>query len=199
MTADRETLRVYGDRAADYADMVAQMAPDRHLQSFIDSVPKGGRVMDLGCGHGRSTALMIEAGLKAEGLDASPEFAEIARSAFGVDVKVAEFDSLSVEEAYDGVFANFSLLHAPKADMPGHLARIARALRPGGTFHLGLKTGEGERRDGLGRFYAYYTDAEISDLLEKAGFVVLNRSFGAEPGLDGVVAPWIVLLCRKPT
>jgi len=195
--ADRETLRVYGDRAADYADMVTQMAPDRHLQSFIDAVPRGGKVMDLGCGHGRSTALMIDAGLNAEALDASPEFAEIARKKFGVEVEVAGFETLNTKGEFDGVFANFSLLHAPKADMPGHLARIARALRPDGIFHIGLKTGEGEQRDTLGRFYAYYSDVEVTGLLEDAGFSVISRDFGAEKGLDGVVAPWIVLLARK--
>ncbi|MGI9388845.1 MAG: class I SAM-dependent DNA methyltransferase [Boseongicola sp.] len=195
--ADRETLDVYGDRAADYADMVTQMAPDRHLQAFIDAVPKGGKVMDLGCGHGRSTALMIEAGLQAEALDASPEFAEIALKKFGVKVAIAEFEALDTEAAYDGVFANFSLLHSPKAEMPGHLARIARSLQPDGVFHLGLKTGEGEYRDSLGRFYAYYSDAEISGLMQNNGFTVLSRDFGAEKGLDGTVAPWIVLLARK--
>lgn len=195
--ADRETLRVYGDRAADYADMVTQTDPDRHLQSFIDAVPQGGKVMDLGCGHGRSAALMIEAGLKAEALDASPEFAEIARNTFGIEVEVAEFEALDTKEEFDGVFANFSLLHAPKADMPGHLTRIARALQPDGILHIGLKTGEGERRDSLGRFYAYYSDAELTGLLQDAGFTVLGRDFGAEKGLDGTVAPWIVILARK--
>ncbi len=195
--ADRKTLRVYRDRAAEYAEMVPQNAPDRHLQSFIEAVPKGGKVMDLGCGHGRSTALMIDAGLKAEGLDASPELAEIALKENGVSVVVAEFESLEVSGVYDGVFANFSLLHAQKSDMPGHLKRIAQSLRADGVFHLGLKTGEGERRDALGRFYAYYTDVEITDLLETAGFSVLRRSFGSEQGLDGTVAPWIVLLTKK--
>jgi len=195
--ADRETLDVYRDRAADYANLSTLNVPDRHLKAFVSAVPDGGKVIDLGCGHGRSTALMIDAGLKAEGLDASPELAAIAGERFGVKVTVAGFETLDAKGAYDGVFANFSLLHAPKADLPAHLARIAKALCPDGAFHLGLKTGEGERRDALGRFYAYYTDAEITGLLEDAGFSVLSRDFGADAGLDATVAPWIVLLARK--
>ncbi len=195
--ADRETLRVYGARADDYAKMAAHDTTDRRLQAFIDALPEGGKVLDLGCGHGRSTAQMIDAGLKTEGLDASPELAKIARDTFGVDVKIAGFETLDVEDVYDGIFANFSLLHAPKAEMPAHLTRIARALRANGIFHIGTKSGEGEGRDALGRFYAYYTDAEITGLLEDAGFTVLSRDIGAEAGLDGTVAPWIVLLTRK--
>ncbi len=140
---------------------------------------------------------MIRAGLQAEGLDASPELARIARDTYGVDVTIAGFDAMDAIDAYSGVFANFSLLHAPKSEMPAHLKRIARSLRPGGAFHVGLKTGQGERRDTLGRFYAYYADAEITGLLEDAGFAVLRRDFGADAGLDGTVSPWIVLLARK--
>ena len=195
--ADRETLDVYRDRAAEYSNLSTLNVPDRHLKAFVDAVPDGGKVIDLGCGHGRSTGLMIDAGLKAEGLDASPELAAIARDSYGVEVRVCEFEALEAIGVYDGVFANFSLLHAPKVDMLAHLVRIAKALRPGGAFHLGLKTGEGERRDALGRFYAFYSDAEITGLLEDTGFSVLSRDFGADAGLDGTVAPWIVFLARK--
>ena len=197
MMADRETLAVYRDRAADYANMCAESAADHHLQAFIDAVPDRGRVIDLGCGHARATELMIDAGLKAEGLDASLELAQIARETFGLDVTVAEYDTLDADDIYDGVFANFSLLHSPKAEMPQLLKGIARALKTNGLFHLGLKTGEGEHRDALGRFYAYYTDAEITGLLEDAGFSMISRDFGADEGLDDTVAPWIVLLSRK--
>jgi len=126
-------------------------------------------------------------------LDASPEMAKVARKKFGLDVRVAEFVNLTEVAAYDGIWANFSLLHAPKSQMPDHLAAIHRALRPGGVISLGLKTGEGEARDRLGRFYSYYTDAEITGLLESAGFTVTDKSFGSGKGLDGTIAPWIVV------
>ncbi len=195
--ADKTTLGVYANRAQDYAKRFSSDTPDLHLAAFMLAVGENGRVLDLGCGTGRSTAFMREAGLKAEGLDASPEMAAIAQETHGVDVEIAGFETLDKVDAYDGIYANFSLLHAPKADMPAHLDRIATALVPGGFLHVGLKTGSGEKRDALGRFYAYYTDAEITGLLRDAGFVVIERSFGADEGLDGTLAPWIILLAGK--
>ena len=194
---DKETLNVYAAKAEDYAKRFASSKPDLHLAAFMLAVPNEGRVLDLGCGTGRSTAFMKKAGLRADALDASPEMAEIARVEHGVDVTIGSFETLDAEGTYDGVYANFSLLHAPKAEMPEHLARISKALVPGGFFHIGLKTGTGEKRDALGRFYAFYTDAEITGLLDDAGFVVIERSFGADAGLDGTVAPWIILLAGK--
>ena len=197
MTADRETMDVYGRMAGDYAAMVHLERNDRHLDAFIRSLPAGASVLDLGCGPGRAAARMAQSGLQVDAWDASPEMAALARERFGLDVRVATFDALDADAVYDGIYANFSLLHAPRPEMPEHLDRIAKALTTRGLFHIGLKTGIGERRDSLGRFYAYYEEPELVGLLESAGFEILSRATGTEAGLDGVEAPWIVMKARK--
>ena len=170
MTTDRETLDVYGRMAGDYAAMVHRERNDRHLDAFIKSLPARARVLDLGCGPGRAAARMAQSGLQVDAWDASPEMAALARERFGLEVRVAAFDMLNADAVYDGIYANFSLLHAPRSEMPGQLDRIAKALTAHGLFHIGLKTGAGERRDALGRFYAYYEESELAGLLESAGF-----------------------------
>ena len=195
--ADRQTMEVYASKAEDYADRFATGRPGPRLEDFINSLPEGGRVLDLGCGPGRAAAAMIASGLQVDAWDASPEMAALAKDRFGVDVVVAGFADLDAAETYDGIYANFSLLHAPKSEMPDHLTRIAHALKPGGYLYLGLKTGSGEKRDALGRFYAFYTDEEITGLLKEVGISVLTRATGAEAGLGGTVDPWIILKARK--
>lgn len=195
--ADARTLGVYAARAADYAKRFGKAGEGAHMKAFLAEVPKGGRILDLGCGPAHTAAAMKRAGFEMEAWDASPELARIAREQYGVDVRIATFDDLADIARFEAVFANFSLLHAPKSEMPGHLARISRALKPGGILHLGLKTGTGEARDALGRFYAFYEDGEITRLVEGAGLRVFRRTTGEEAGLDGTVAPWIILLARK--
>lgn len=197
MTTDRKTMDVYRRMAADYAAMADRERNDRPLDAFIRSLPAQARVLDLGCGPGRAAARMTQAGLQVEAWDASPEMAALARERFGLEVRAATFDVLDAEAIYDGIYANFSLLHAPRSEMPGHLDRIAKALTARGLFHIGLKTGVGEKRDSLGRFYAYYEESELAGLLETAGFEILSRATGTEAGLDGVEAPWIVVRARK--
>jgi SAM-dependent methyltransferase len=197
LMADRQTLDVYAERASEYSGRFSEAKSGRALSAFIDALPDGARVLDLGCGPGTALAHMARAGLAAEGLDASPEFAALARKTSGAPIRVGTFEDLDAVGIFDGLYANFSLLHAPKADMPAHLTRIAKALKAGGLLHIGLKTGTGETRDGLGRFYAYYEDGEITALLEEAGFVVISRLTGSDEGLDGTVAPWIILHARR--
>lgn len=195
--ADEQTLAVYAERAQDYAKRFGKAGEGPHMTAFLAEVPNGGRILDLGCGPGHTTAAMKRAGYQVDALDASPELAAIAKAEYDVDVKVATFDTLDDVALYDAVFANFSLLHAPKAEMPNHLRRIARALVPNGVFHIGLKRGTGEKRDGIGRFYAYYEPEELSDLLDAAGFRVTSQKTGEETGLDGTLAPWIIFLAKK--
>ncbi|MEO0701087.1 MAG: class I SAM-dependent methyltransferase [Pseudomonadota bacterium] len=191
--SDDETRAVYDARAADYAKMGREAGLEPIEQAFLDRVGPGGRILDFGCGPGRTAAAMRDAGHPVDALDASPEMAKLAKDKFGLDVTVAPFDSLTAKALYDGVWASFSLLHVPKADLPPLLTAIHQALKPGGQLHVSVKLGMGEARDSIGRFYAYYTDAELTALLEAAGFTVTERDFGTSPGLSGDRAPWIAL------
>ena len=193
MSADRETLDVYAMRAADYAALTAGKTPFPALADFIGAMPPGGRVLDLGCGPGTASAFMREAGLRPDPVDASPEMIAIAREVHGLDARVGTFDEVSGVAGYAGVWANFSLLHAPREALPGHFSAIARSLVPGGLLHVGMKTGEGARRDGLGRLYTFVTVAELEGLLDAAGFDVIATKEGAEKGLAGTVDPFVLM------
>ncbi|UWQ28454.1 class I SAM-dependent methyltransferase [Leisingera sp. M523] len=191
---DSETIRVYDSRAADYAALTDEQAGnDPSLAAFIGACPKGGRVLDLGCGPGTSAAAMAQSGLLADALDASAEMVALAGQRAGVNARRATFDQIEGTGVYDGIWANFSLLHAPRADMPRHLAALKQALKPGGVFHIGMKLGEGEARDGIGRLYTYYSEDELVQLLEQTGFDVKTRKFGEAEGLDGTMAPFILV------
>ena len=192
--SDQETLGVYAAKAQEYANLAEDDPNERPLRmAFIAALPQGAHVLDLGCGPGQSAAAMAKAGLQVTATDAVPEMVEMAARHEGVTARVATFDQIEGEAIYDGIWANFSLLHAPRADMPRHLAALRRAIKSGGIFHIALKSGEGEKRDSIGRHYTYYTDAELSGLVSAAGFTITDRASGSGVGLDGMPANWIAL------
>lgn len=196
--SDRDTLAVYAKAAGDYAKRFARIEDAdvdqfSDLKAFFALLPDNGLVLDLGCGPGQWAAKIRAAGYRVQAMDASPEMAALANERFDLDVTVGVFEDLTAEGVYDGVWANFSLLHAPKAEMPGHLQLIFRALKPGGAFHIGLKLGEGEGRDHLGRFYSYYGEVELTGLLEAAGFTVTRKRTGSAKGLAGTEDTYVIL------
>ncbi|MEC3862917.1 class I SAM-dependent methyltransferase [Mesobacterium sp. TK19101] len=192
--SDRETIAVYDARAAEYDQITKAEEPGTLLKAFVAALPKGARVLDLGCGPGGASRVMGARGFIVDGMDASAEMVALAGQHPGVTAWQAEFSDLDADGIYDGVWANFSLLHAPRDDMPSHLAAIKRALRPGGVFHVAVKEGDGSRRDGIGRLYTYYTETALRGLLEQAGFTPREFRSGVDMGLDGVEAPWISVL-----
>lgn len=191
---DPRTIAVYDAQAGRYADLTdTPNTDDPQLARFIAAVGQGGRVLDLGCGPGASAAVMVRTGLRVDALDASAEMVALASRHPGVAARLAGFADLDLVNAYDGVWANFSLLHAHRRDFPAHLAAVHRALRPGGVFFIAMKLGQGEGPDRLGRFYSYYSEDELKDFLHAAGFTVTDRRLGSGTGLDGSVSDWIGL------
>lgn len=187
-----ETLAVYDARAQDYAALVGD-GPSVRLQGFLSRVPCKARLLDLGCGTGAMAAQMKAAGHEVVALDPSTGMAAEAQARYGLNVRIGSFDDVPRLGRFDGVWAHFSLLHAPRPDLPRHLAALHAALRPGGVILIAMKTGTGAARDGLGRHYTYVTETELRQLLEKAGFTPRDVETGSEEGFDGVVAPWIIL------
>lgn len=190
--SDPETLKVYAEKAQYYADLMSASAGKDPLQvKFISALPKGSHVLDLGCGPGHFALFMANAGLQVTASDAVAEMVDLIPEHPSVTPVHATFDDVSGENLYDGIWANFSLLHAPRADMPRHLAALKTALKPGGLFHIALKSGDNSERDGLGRQYTYFTQTELDDLLTNAGFVIDSFTTGRDVGLAGTVDEWI--------
>jgi trans-aconitate methyltransferase len=188
--ADKTTIDVYNTRAQDYAERNRDYnSTDPRLTQFITSVGAG-HVLDLGCGPGLSARVMQSHGLQVDAVDASQGMVDLATQA-GVTARCATFDEISGTDIYDGIWANFSLLHAPRADFPRHLGALHQALKPGGAFMIGMKLGEGEARDTLERLYTYYSHKDLNTHLEDAGFTVENHRLGSGPGLDGSIADWV--------
>ena len=198
MSADEKTIAVYNEKAADYATKFdTGNKPGAQLRRFMDALPKGGRVLDLGCGPARSSRLMLDAGFDVDAVDASESMVQVAADINNVNVRLGTFDDITQVAAYDGIWANFSLLHAPKDRLPTYIIAIANALRVGGVFHIGMKVGTGMSRDAIDRRYTYVTPAFLDGLLSDAGLKVTATDEGRDVGLSGSSDPWVVKMAVK--
>ncbi len=189
---DAQTLAVYDVKIDDYLRLT-QAPPSKSLLAFIKAIPEGGRVLDLGCGPGFAAAEMARHGCNVEAIDGSAVMVAAASKHPGVIARQATFDDLPAQATYYGIYANFSLLHAKRADFNRHIQACHAALLPGGIFHLAMKLGTGARRDALGRFYTYYTVEELKHILTQNGFTMTFEREGTEKGLAGDVEPFIML------
>ncbi|MEM6309358.1 MAG: class I SAM-dependent methyltransferase [Pseudomonadota bacterium] len=196
--SDKQTLDVYNDKAAEYAEKFCHgVKSDRHLDAFLARLPANASVHDLGCGPGQSSVVMARAGHNVLATDASTEMVKLANAQDGVTAQLATFDEIDGDAIHDGVYANFSLLHADREELPTYLGAIAKSLKPGGAFHIGMKSGTGTKRDHIGRRYTFVTKEELVTLLTDAGLTPVYTQTGEEVGLAGTLDPWIVMQAVK--
>ena len=156
--------------------------------------PKNGIVLDYGCGPGYFSKKFLADGFKVDAFDASEKMIEIASVETRVNWWVGDFKSFRATTLYDGIWANFSLLHSPKKEITPLIQTIFKSLKPNGLFSLGLKLGIGEKRDKIGRKYSYFEEQEIRNLLSNEGFCHISHYLGEATGLDGENANFIIII-----
>ena len=185
------------DRYDDEHAFVAEYGRD--LLDLLAPEP-GERVLDVGCGTGRLTRQVADAGAAVVGLDASAEMVERAREAHP-DLRFVRGDAREFEadRPFDAVLSNAALHWIPEGDQPRVIDRIASAMRPGGRFvaEMGGAGNVGSIVDALaaeleahGRDFEHpwYFPAlgEYASLLESRGFeVTFARLFDRPTELDG--------------
>ena len=194
---DDETLQFYRRNAEAYAGWAK--APSTRLKGFLALLPPGGSILELGCGAGNHSAVMLADGFKVRATDGSPEMAEIASRRLGQRVDAMRFDQLDEQEAYDGVWASACLLHVPRDELTGILKRIRRALRGGGVFYASFKIGEGNGgRDSLGRYYNYPSPEWLAGAYAAAGpWQSLTSNTSEIQSFDKAPATMLHLVVRK--
>ena len=194
---DRQTLDFYQTRASEWAAALPYEY-SAELDAFLDRLNPGACILELGCGDGRDAERMIARGFAVDASDGSPEMARLASKRLARKVPVMRFEELDADGEYDAAWCHTSLLHAAEEDLPGILARIHRALKPGGLHFASYKGGAGGGRDQFGRFYSYIPSERLEAAYREAGtwaeFALDTRdgrSFG------GVPTVWHSVKARK--
>jgi 2-polyprenyl-3-methyl-5-hydroxy-6-metoxy-1,4-benzoquinol methylase len=156
-----------------------------------------GAILELGCGGGQDSAYMLSKGFDVTPTDGSAELAKQAGALLKGPVKVMQFGELEDEAAFDGIWAEASLLHVPRTQLPDILHRIHRAAKQGGMFHATFKAGEAEGHDEFGRYYNYPSAKLLSEMLGKAGWrnVVITERDGS--GYDRKPTRWLIMRAQK--
>jgi SAM-dependent methyltransferase len=199
------TIRAYDASAADYREGTRELPATiaAAVGRFAGMVSQGGRVLEIGSGSGRDAAALEQAGLSVRRTDITPAFVEMLRSGgHQADQLDPLHDDLADPAApgtpYDGVWADASLLHVDRDDLPTVLSRLARVTRQGGTLFVSVKEGDGEDWSTHGnvttpRFFTFWRDEPLRSVMEAAGWSV--REVLRSVGHDG--EPWLEVIATR--
>jgi SAM-dependent methyltransferase len=164
---------------------------------FLKNVKYGGSILEAGCGSGRDALAFKNAGYAVTAMDGSEQMVRLATAHAGLPVLHKRFDEIEWQEAFDAIWANASLLHVPRAELPFIMARLTRALKTGGVLYMSFKYGD---HDGFARerHFTHMTEPLLGEAIRDQGLehVDMWASGDVRAGRNGEI--WLSAIARKP-
>ncbi|MDR0309245.1 MAG: methyltransferase domain-containing protein [Candidatus Methanoplasma sp.] len=180
--------------------------PWRGIGEVKLDIEPGSKVLDVGCGNGKTTAALIKRGMDVTGLDFSPSAISYCIGLFGDKAKftIAECDRMPFpDNSFDAVTAVHILEHLDETQLKDTVEEISRVLVPGGlvfvrSFAVGDARSEGKEKDirGNGIEYRYYTEEDMVGIFK--GFELMNSERKDETMRFGAVRVKMECLFRLP-
>lgn len=188
MRQSNEVQNCYDLTAEEYTktfyDELSHKSLDRLLlKRFADENKQKGKMADLGCGCGHTTAFLRDAGVRnIVGIDLSPEMIKQAwKINKDVNFETGNILDLKFEDEHFGaVLAFYAIVHFTLEEVEKAFAEIYRILKTSGQFLFSFHAGTEKRT--LDEFlnqkvnvtFYFFEVEEILKLLEKNGFRVLE-------------------------
>ncbi len=179
-----------GTRDHDVSQNIAALL--RHIEA-----PPPFTILDLGCGPGRDLKAFAAMGHVAIGLEGAQQLARMAREESGCEVWEQDFLALALPTGrFDGIFANASLFHVPRQELPRVLGELHAALKPRGVLFSSNPRGANEEGWNGERYGAWHDLECWRGFLAAARFVELEHYY-RPPGLPRARQPWLATVWRK--
>ena len=183
---DRKTLDAYESDAAAFAeDWHTQPAPV-DLQALVRQFFRPGPTADIGCGGGRDTAWLNDAGFPAIGFDASEALlAEAHRRHPSLRFRQAALPELEGIEkrSFTNVLCETVIMHMAPEMIGPSVRSLLSILEPGGTLYLSWRVTEGmDRRDDQGRLYAAFDPSLVTQALSGTEILLDHELVSASSG-----------------
>lgn len=191
-----DTIEYYNQNATEIFENTVDIDMQELCDKFLEMLPEGGSILDLGCGSGRDSAYFISHGYDVTAMDGSRELCELAGIHIGQDVLHLSFSEIDFNQVFDGIWANASLLHVPSREINGIMEKIIRSLKPGGVLYMSFKYGEEEGiKDG--RYFTYYRTKTLKEMIAKYAsieLVEIRKKQDMDADMD---TQWILVYVQK--
>ncbi|HKD05903.1 MAG TPA: class I SAM-dependent methyltransferase [Bryobacteraceae bacterium] len=143
--SDQGSVAYYEENADQFVSDTLNVDMSELHRRFLDLIPRGGRILDAGCGSGRDSKAFLNAGYEVVSIDASSKMVAATSALTGHTALKISFQEMSFVNEFDGIWACASLLHVPRSMLAAVLLRLEQALKPGGHLYMSFKYGDSER------------------------------------------------------
>ncbi len=200
---DAQTVSYYSANAKDVADRYESVQSP--LAGYFSTVfSPAGKILDIGCGSGRDMAELTRQGYSAYGIDATPEFVQLAQELHPeltdrVSQAVLPNFEVPFGGNFDGVLCSAVLMHINASELPSAALSIKRCLKINGRLLISIPSQRPDltekERDGNGRLFKSHTAADLSLIFEGLGFTLIAQ-WKNQDAMDRHGVEWVTVVFR---
>ena len=195
----RETVGDYNASAESFWEGTRDHDVSQNVDALLSAISGKGpfTILDFGCGPGRDLATFRDRGHIQIGLEGSKRFCEMARKFSGCEVWNQDFLSLELPaDLLDGIFANATIFHVPRQELPRVLGQLHAALKSGGVFFSSNPRGQNVEGWNGARYSSYHDLDTWRSYMVNAGFLEIDHYYRPS-GLPRDQQPWLASTWRK--
>lgn len=191
-----KTIDYYNKHAEEFTASTFEVDMESLYQPFLAELPRGTRILDVGCGSGRDTLAFKNKAYQVDAIDYSEELVKKATRLTGIPVKLQSFYEIDADEAYDGIWACASLLHCERTRLKEVIGKLLSALKPNGVLYMSFKYGNSDREK-EGRQFTDLNEAQAEILLGQLENVQQIRQWITVDKRAERTEQWLNLLWKK--
>jgi SAM-dependent methyltransferase len=199
--SNRKTLESYEGHVQEYIDGTPQeVTGDVKLwiERTLVGLEHDAKILEIGSAFGRDANYIETLGYTVMRTDATEKFVELLKEQ-GYEAGVFNAITDDFPEENDLVFADAVLLHFTEEETLEVCKKVLGSLVHGGRFSFSLKSGTGtewsDSKLGAPRFFRYWEQSGISNLLREVGFTKVDIENG-ESGRQGYPS-WLHIVAYK--
>jgi 2-polyprenyl-3-methyl-5-hydroxy-6-metoxy-1,4-benzoquinol methylase len=185
MDYNTENIKAYESLAEEYEKNISKyfLSTKEAVENIAPSITTGKEVLDVGCGVGLGTMMLIEKGFSLTSIDISPKMITFVKKRNPSATTITgEFLEYTFKKKFDAIFAMAFIHLFPKNIAQLILEKMHTLLKEDGVLYIGTtisdksKEGFELKRDAFfpngqqKRYRKHWTEEELLDSLQKAGF-----------------------------
>lgn len=175
---NEQTLDSYNNYLQEYIDGTPHEVSGGQkiwIDTALAKLPSNARILEIGSGFGRDADYMESKGFAVARTDAAQSFVGYMNQN-GKNTELLNVITDEIEGSFDMIFANAVLLHLTPEELNATLGKIRLALRREGILTFTMKRGSGsewsEAKIGAPRFFQYWEQKPLIQILEESGFII---------------------------